>query len=367
MDEPTACINCASPIGPDDGVCPSCGTPVAGREVEFEDPRLIALRSMSPTADEPDDVEPPRLQAARDAASRAAAGAEAARQAAARASAEWQSAAVAASPTIDEEPPSLAPERAFEFEPAPAFAPAQTPALAPEPMLTPSSTNRTLGSIGGRPISAQLPVRAVPVAVPVPESLRSPASADAIGTAASASGGAIGAAPRPAPAAAAPEQVTALDWIKARLASISDEPKGELAAMGLVAMGAAFAVVGFFMPWASPNGWSLAVSGDPRPNAWAFDVSGGWTLFLISVALMALVLASDKLESFVPRFAPVIKRLTEVVAPLLLAGIYLGVFLLYRSAPWPTGSGPDLLAIAACLLVAGAIVGLFNPAVDPQP
>jgi hypothetical protein len=125
--------------------------------------------------------------------------------------------------------------------------------------------------------------------------------------------------------------------------------------------------VSFFLPWAGSNGMAVGVMGsNPRPGAWALDTPAGWPLLLVTAILMGSVLASDKVEELMPGLARTIRRLTEVVAPMMLAGIYGGVTIVYWTVPWETGSGISLLALAAGLLMAGSIVGLFFPAGEPR-
>jgi peptidoglycan/LPS O-acetylase OafA/YrhL len=83
---------------------------------------------------------------------------------------------------------------------------------------------------------------------------------------------------------------------------------------------------------------------------------------VIAAVLLAAILASDKLEELLPALAPIIRRLTETAAPMLLGGILLGVGVVYQTLPWGCGGGIALLALGAVLLIAGSIVGLFFPA-----
>ncbi len=138
--------------------------------------------------------------------------------------------------------------------------------------------------------------------------------------------------------------LTTSDRIKATLASIAAEPKAELAATGLTALGGALALVSFALPWAGDNGLGVGtVDIHPRPDAWAFDTAAGWPLFLMAAVMLAVILASDKLEELMPGLAPTIRRLTESALPMLLGGILLGVGLLYLLLPWGCGGGISLL------------------------
>ena len=384
MADITVCGSCSAPVSPTDLSCPRCGSILPGDPVGgtagIADGVAAAVVGVGQAAEgdsgapsgAPSGVATIKREAAREAAARAAvAGAEAARQAAARAAAERMVARAAAEASDAEN--RIEPEA--ESEPVPGFEPAnESPVAAvPAPALQSAeseseqahylapSMSRTLGSIGGgRP-----DVAALRQAQTLPEPPSAPAS--------------IPSALAPPPAAPVPvatrlarpappvPELPATTWarMKVKLASISSEPKSELAATALVALGGAVATVSFFLPWAAQNGMAVGVMGsNPRPNAWAFDTPAGWPLFFVTAALMALVLGSDQLEELLPGVARVVRRLTETVAPMLLGGIYMGVAIVYRTVPWQTGSGLSFLALGAVLLVAGSIVGLFFPAGD---
>jgi hypothetical protein len=150
---------------------------------------------------------------------------------------------------------------------------------------------------------------------------------------------------------------------RAVLASFAGESTAELAATCLAAVGGTLALVSFFMPWAAGNGIAIGtVDVDPRPGAWAFDTPAGWPLVLLFVVLAAAIVASYKLDVLLPGLASPIKRLTSVVAPMLLGGIMLGVSLMYLTLPWGCGDGPVLFGVGGGILVASSIVALFAPA-----
>jgi uncharacterized Zn finger protein (UPF0148 family) len=376
MVDLTVCKSCSSPIVPGHAFCPSCGAALqttatasveAEEAVEFEDPRLIALGMASSQIDPaaadregapvpqvdaqapateglPVDAAEARRSSARDAAARAAA---AAREAAAKAAAEKVAAVNAAADTdAGPEPISnpLVPEWA-QAQPAP------DRTETSDRILAPSATNRTLGSIGaGRP-------SATPAATIVPGPAQ--VSGAAVNVAGRADGPATAQA-RDRPAAPV-VPLTASQQIKATLRSIAAEPKAELAATGLTALGGAFALVSFFMPWAGQNGLGVGTVG-LNPGSGALDSAAGWPLFAIVVVLLAAILATDKLEELMPGLAPTIRRLTEAAIPMFLGGLLLGVGLLYQTLPWGCGGGIALLVLGAALLIAGSIVGLFFPA-----
>jgi len=150
--------------------------------------------------------------------------------------------------------------------------------------------------------------------------------------------------------------------IAERLADLSSEPKNELAALALTGLGGALALISFFLPWANDIGLAIGTMGSqPQAGAWAFDTPAGWPLFLITLLLMAGVVAGDKAQELMPVLAPTIRRLTEVVAPLALGSGLLGVALMYVTLPWGHGVGPTVLAVGACLLIAGSMTALFFP------
>jgi hypothetical protein len=168
--------------------------------------------------------------------------------------------------------------------------------------------------------------------------------------------------PHPAPAPVpARSQV-----IAERLASLSSEPRNELAALALTGLGGAMALASFFLPWAAANGMAIgstSLRGEAlRGGAWAFDTPAGWPLFLISLLLLAAVVAGDRLGDLLPGMAETLGVLTAVVAPLALGSGLLAVALMYLTLPWGCGGGLVLLALGACLLVAGSMVALFFPA-----
>jgi hypothetical protein len=377
MVDITVCKSCSSPIVPGHAFCPSCGAALhttatdsveTAEAVEFEDPRLIALgmapSQIDPAAADLEGAPAPELdaqapateglpvdsaEARRSSAGDAAARAAAAREAAARAAAEKVAAVNAAADADAEAGPEpisnpLVPE-------PPEAQPAPDRTETSDRILAPSATNRTLGSIGaGRP-SATPPATIVP------------GPAQVSGAAMNVAGRADGPAAAPArdrPAAPV-VPLTASQQMKATLRSIAAEPKAELAATGLTALGGAFALVSFFLPWAGQNGLGVGTVG-LNPGSGALDSAAGWPLFAIVVVLLAAILATDKLEELMPGLAPTIRRLTEAAIPMFLGGLLLGVGLLYQTLPWGCGGGIALLVLGAALLIAGSIVGLFFPA-----
>ena len=394
MVELTECTSCSAPISPGQALCPRCGAarpvvePAAALASGVEDPRIAAFRLALAT--EPPVVDAPEIDAAasdgqdpaaparpsetenpqRWTAANAAARAATAREAAAKAVAQVLAQAAAASASSDEDAgdpevePDNAPKLGVTVEPvAESGAPTLDRYLAP-------SASRSLGAIGAaRPAPAPFASASpVPGAPPTPYSAppAPPVTVPALAQAPEARPPAGGGSPFVAtPVSPAPPVVpmTTAERIRVTFASMAAEPKSELAATCLTALGGALALVGFALPWTAENGLGVGtVDIHPRPGAWAFDTAAGWPLFLIAALLLASILASDKLEELMPGLAVTIRRLTEVAVPMLLGAILLGVSLLYVTLPWGFGGGIVLVTLGATLLIAGSIVGLFFPA-----
>jgi hypothetical protein len=360
MVEFTVCKNCAAQVAPGHAVCPSCGAALGAREpaaTEAAAADLPATGQVRVPAGWPVAADDLRRSSARDVAARAAA---AARDAAAQAAAE-KAAAVNADRDAEAEEDAV---RGAELTPS---SDAEDGARTSDRYLAPSASHRTLGSIGGgRPgggLAGSNPA-SVPSAAPVPAATPVVAPAPNAGALAGNSGPFVAGAMRPALPVV---PIATSDRIKATLASIAGEPKTELVATGLTALGGAFALISFLLPWTADNGLGVGtVDVNPRPGAWAFDTAAGWPLFLIAAMLLASILASDKLEQLMPALAPTIRRLTEVAMPMLLGGILLGTALLYQTLPWGCGGGITILALGAALLIVGSTVGLFFPAGERQ-
>jgi hypothetical protein len=153
--------------------------------------------------------------------------------------------------------------------------------------------------------------------------------------------------------------------IAERLASLSSEPRNKLVALALTGLGGALAVISFFLPWANEAGLAIGSMGtggsQPQPGAWAFDTPAGWPLLLITLLLLACVVAGGRAQELMPGLASTIRPLTEIVAPLALGSALLGVVLLYVTLPWGHGGGLIVLAVGGCLLIAGSMAALFFP------
>jgi len=321
-----SCPNCALPVKPGQAFCAGCGTSLAG---SLGGPAEIALTGAVPTP------EP-------------------------------------AAESAPEPPPAWTPE------PAQPPAPGLDPALLSDPMaaasgripggyvwpevveppagqtLQPSSSS----SLGARSpgASPSLSVGAIPVSQPVPAPPPLPASAPPAGP-----------APAVFAAAASPTQQLppAPVSVSASVRAALPQSTRELVAFSLSTVGGAVGIASFFLPWTGVVGMGVGSTGDKiAPNRWAFDMPAGIPLLLITVLILAAVAGSDRVQVELPKLAVVIGRATDIILPMLLAGIYLGVALLYATLPWGYGMGIVILLIAACLLVAGSAASIFFP---PEP
>jgi hypothetical protein len=395
--ELTECTSCSAPISPGQALCLRCGAvlpvvdPAAAEASATEDPRIAAFRralATEPVADpveidagasdgqdpaapgRPSESESPQRWTAATAAARAATAREAAAKAVAQVLA--HAAATSASGDEDAADPEVEPDNAIK--PETTVEPVAEPGAATSDRYLAPSASRSLGAIGAaRPAPAPLgstsPMAgapatpySAPVQAPPAASVAVPALAQAPEARPLAGGGGPVVAPPVSPARPVVPMTTS-ERIKVTLASMAAEPKSELAATCLTALGGALALVGFALPWTAENGLGVGtVDIHPRPGAWAFDTAAGWPLFLIAALLLASILASDQLEELMPGLAVTIRRLTEVAVPMLLGAILLGVSLLYVTLPWGFGGGIVLVTLGATLLIAGSIVGLFFPA-----
>jgi hypothetical protein len=259
--------------------------------------------------------------------------------------------------------------------------------------LSPSAGSATLGSIGaarpgvpagpalrpgfevgpnvlpGLDVAAQGPATA---AAPHPNG-PAPALAQPQPNATSAAPGPQGASAPPAVAQAAAPQSAAstakayLGLFTTWLGEISALPKNELAARSLIGLGGALALISFFLPWANSIGMGVGtMDPNPRPGAWGFDTPAGWPIFIITALMLATVVGSDKAQEIMPDLATTIRRSTWIVVPMTLGGGLLGVATMYLTLPYGCGGGLVAIALGACLLIAGSVVGLFLPPAGKQ-
>jgi hypothetical protein len=134
----------------------------------------------------------------------------------------------------------------------------------------------------------------------------------------------------------------------------------------LAAAGAAIGIASLFLPWASEQGIGIGnySIGAAPPNQWGWGMPSAVPLFLLSLLVLGAAAGSDKSQARLPHLATQIRQVTDLVLPLILGGLYLGVFLLYLTLPGPHayGVGTVILFLAGCLLIAGGITTLFFPA-----
>ena len=145
------------------------------------------------------------------------------------------------------------------------------------------------------------------------------------------------------------------------VAPARSEPVQELVAFGLSVAGAALGIASLFLPWTGVSGVGVGTTQAGATNRWAFDMPAGIPLLLITALVLGGMAASDRAQLQLPKLALVIARVTDTVLPMILAGLYLGVALLYATLPWGYGMGIVVLLVAASLLVAGSIVCIFFP------
>ena len=164
-------------------------------------------------------------------------------------------------------------------------------------------------------------------------------------------------APAPVPAAAGDAASPTSDI------PIRKESTQELVSFGLVAAGAALGIASLFLPWANGNGIGIGnyQSGNAPPNQWGWGAPAAIPLFLIGALALGAVAGSDRAQVRFPDFASVIRQVTDLIMPMVLGGLYAGVFLLYVTLPNGYGVGAFFLFVAACLLIAGAVITLFFP------
>ncbi len=146
----------------------------------------------------------------------------------------------------------------------------------------------------------------------------------------------------------------------------------ELVAFGLSVAGAALGIASFFLPWTGATGIGVGTTslagGNVTTNKWAFDMPAGIPLLLITALVLGGIAGSNRVQLELPKLASVIARVTDLVLPMILGGLYLGVVLLYVTLPssFGYGLGIVILLVAAVLLVAGSVVALIVPS-EPAP
>jgi hypothetical protein len=143
------------------------------------------------------------------------------------------------------------------------------------------------------------------------------------------------------------------------------ESTQELVAFGLVAAGTVVGIASLFLPWAASNGIGVGTTGSsPPPNGSGWLMPASMPLFLLSGLVLGAASGSDRAKERLPNLAVIIGRVTDSIMPMVLGGLYLGVFLLYLTLPWGCGPGAFALLFGGVLLLAGATVTLFS---SPEP
>jgi len=145
------------------------------------------------------------------------------------------------------------------------------------------------------------------------------------------------------------------------------ESTQELVAFGLVAAGAVMGAASLFLPWTGVVGMGVGTT-SPSPNQWGWSLPAALPLFLLSALVLGGVTGSDRAIEKLPNLAPVIVKVTDLIMPMILGGLYLGVVLLYVTLPSGFGSGLLLgqlaLLVGSGLLIAGSVTTLFYPTED---
>jgi hypothetical protein len=179
------------------------------------------------------------------------------------------------------------------------------------------------------------------------------------------SGPAIAASPTPQPGVA--PSTPSRTAIPTAAQPARKESATELVAFGFVAAGGVVGFASLFLPWAGSSGvgiGTVASAGSlPQPNQWAWGMPAAIPLLLLTGLTLGAAAGSDRAQQRLPSLAFVMGRVTDVIMPMLLGGLYLGVGLLYVTLPpqFGFGTGVLVLIVAAFLLLAGSIVSLFFP------
>ncbi|MGZ6314580.1 MAG: hypothetical protein ACXWNI_03025, partial [Candidatus Limnocylindrales bacterium] len=172
-------------------------------------------------------------------------------------------------------------------------------------------------------------------------------------------------APEPAPALA--PSVTERPAASTAAPSARKESAQELVAFGLVAAGGVVGFASLFLPWAGSTGIGIgtvaSAGAPPQSNQWAWGMPAAIPLLVLTGLLLGAAAGSDRAQQQLPTLASAIARVTDVILPMILAGLYFGVGLLYVTLPPQFGFGTGIVVLigAGCLLLAGSIVALFLP------
>ena len=168
--------------------------------------------------------------------------------------------------------------------------------------------------------------------------------------------------PQPATVAAA---VTAQATTDAADATVAPkESTRELIAFGLVAGGAVVGMASMFLPWGNGiDGAGIGINAaHSSPSEWGWSMPIAIPIFLLSGLVLGAASGSDRAKERLPKLAPIIGQVTDMIIPMILGGLYLGVVLMAATYPWGFGGGVLAMLLAAGLLIGGAVVTLFSPA-----
>lgn len=353
----SSCPTCGGPVLPDESRCARCGASLSGQAAgpESTRPGGEARANVHPTVD-PEPYEDPRLT------------------------------------FVFDSPPDQNPLESLSGGSVPPSPDPEPPAWAMRPSSTGSSPGQPGASIslqlGARPISlasvgasaappgpAAAPATRVPWVSPpapipaAPEQLNQPETATAPTPAPAAEPFTTPTRPEspfaaPAAASAAPPPPETAPPAPARKESVQ-----ELVAFGLVAAGVSIGIASLFLAWAGATGIGIgteSIAGSPPPsNQWGWGMPAGFPLFLLSLPVLVAIAGSDRAQARFPKLALVVSRVTDLILPMILGGLYLGVAFMYLTVPASYGPGLYLgqlaLILGAGLLIAGAVVTVFFP------
>jgi hypothetical protein len=140
----------------------------------------------------------------------------------------------------------------------------------------------------------------------------------------------------------------------------------ELVAFGLIAAGTVIGIASLFLPWGNGNdgaGIGLDLS-RAKAGEWGLSMWVALPLILLSALTLGAAYGSDRAKARLPNLASVIGQATDMIIPMILGGLYLGVVLMSATYPWGFGFGVLVMLIAAGLLIGGAVTTIFFPPKD---
>ena len=140
----------------------------------------------------------------------------------------------------------------------------------------------------------------------------------------------------------------------------------ELVAFGLIAAGTVIGIASLFLPWGNGiDGFGIGL--DPsraKAGEWGLSMFAALPLILLSALTLGAAYGSDRAKERLPKLAPVIGQATDMIIPMILGGLYLGVVLMSATYPLGFGFGVLVMLIAAGLLIGGAATTIFFPPKD---